>query len=88
MSLFFICFTMLACALRLSLNKTEQTNANVHTESKHSRQATFVLLIGSIYTMFDDPTAANQSSTEASPWTHVQFDTSIVSRNMATDGNS
>jgi hypothetical protein len=88
MSLIFICFTLLACYHRLSLNKTEQTNAEVHKESKRSRQTTFFLLIGSIYTMFDDPTAANQSSTESSPWTHVQFDTSIVSRNMATAGSS
>jgi hypothetical protein len=36
-------------------------------------------LIGLMGTMFDEPTAANESSAEASPWTHVQFDTSIVS---------
>ena len=32
--------------------------------------------------MFDDPTAANESMSEASPWTHVQFDTNIVSKNL------
>jgi hypothetical protein len=32
--------------------------------------------------MFDEPTTANYSSSEVSPWTHVQFDTSIVSVNV------